>query len=31
MRVLAFGYRELQDSKRDYAMEDVEKNIIFLD
>jgi Ca2+-transporting ATPase len=30
MRVLAFGYRELQDSKQDYAMEDVEKNIIFL-
>jgi Ca2+-transporting ATPase len=30
MRVLAFGYRELQDSKRDYAIEDVEKNIIFL-
>ena len=30
MRVLAFGYRELQDSKQDYAMEDAEKNIIFL-
>jgi Ca2+-transporting ATPase len=30
MRVLAFGYRELQDSKQDYVMEDVEKNIIFL-
>jgi Ca2+-transporting ATPase len=30
MRVLAFGYRELKDSKQDYAMEDVEKNIIFL-
>jgi Ca2+-transporting ATPase len=30
MRVLAFGYRELQDSKQDYALEDVEKNIIFL-
>ena len=30
MRVLAFGYRELQDSKHDYVMEDVEKNIIFL-
>jgi len=30
MRVLAFGYRELQDSSQDYSMEDVEKNIIFL-
>jgi Ca2+-transporting ATPase len=30
MRVLAFGYRELQDSSHDYSMEDVEKNIIFL-
>ena len=30
MRVLAFGYRELQDSTQDYVMEDVEKNIIFL-
>jgi Ca2+-transporting ATPase len=30
MRVLAFGYRELQESTRDYSMEDVEKNIIFL-
>ena len=30
MRVLAFGYRELQDGKQDYSMEDAEKNIIFL-
>jgi Ca2+-transporting ATPase len=30
MRVLAFGYRELKDEKRDYEMEDVEKNIILL-
>ncbi len=30
MRVLAFGYRELQEGTRDYSMEDVEKNIIFL-
>ena len=30
MRVLAFGYRELEDGKQDYSMEDVEKNIIFL-
>jgi Ca2+-transporting ATPase len=30
MRVLAFGYRELDDNKRDYEMDDVEKNIIFL-
>jgi Ca2+-transporting ATPase len=30
MRVLAFGYRELKDAKRDYDMEDVEKNIILL-
>ncbi len=30
MRVLAFGYRELQDAKQDYSMEDAEKNIIFL-
>ncbi len=30
MRVLAFGYRELKDEKRDYDMEDVEKNIILL-
>ena len=30
MRVLAFGYRELQDGTQDYSMEDAEKNIIFL-
>ena len=30
MRVLAFGYRELEENTRDYSMEDVEKNIIFL-
>jgi Ca2+-transporting ATPase len=30
MRVLAFGYRELQDGRQDYSMEDAEKNIIFL-
>jgi Ca2+-transporting ATPase len=30
MRVLAFGYRELQENTQDYSMEDVEKNIIFL-
>lgn len=30
MRVLAFGYRELQNSTHDYTMEDAEKNIIFL-
>ena len=30
MRVLAFGYRELKDSTKDYSMEDVEKNIILL-
>jgi Ca2+-transporting ATPase len=30
MRVLAFGYRELEDSKHDYEMDDVEKNIILL-
>lgn len=30
MRVLAFGYRELQERAQDYSMEDVEKNIIFL-
>jgi len=30
MRVLAFGYRELKDSKHDYEMDDAEKNIILL-
>jgi Ca2+-transporting ATPase len=30
MRVLAFGYRELEDNKHDYEMDDVEKNIILL-
>jgi Ca2+-transporting ATPase len=30
MRVLAFGYRELEDDKHDYEMDDVEKNIILL-
>jgi Ca2+-transporting ATPase len=30
MRVLAFGYRELENHKHDYEMDDVEKNIILL-
>lgn len=30
MRVLAFGYRELTDSTRDYEMEEVERNVTFL-
>jgi len=30
MRVLAFGYRELEDEKHDYDMEEVEKHITFL-
>ncbi|MFC1924030.1 cation-translocating P-type ATPase [Chloroflexota bacterium] len=30
MRVLAFGYRELDNSQRDYEMDDAEKNIILL-
>jgi len=30
MRVLAFGYRELNEDKHDYTMDDAEKNIILL-